>query len=81
MDWLYRRALRRLGLRRTITEYVRQWQHAEPLLFLLAAAAAGISLGRLANAGALVWFGAGLGLGILLGHFFWGKGYHDNRGR
>jgi hypothetical protein len=36
----------RLGLRRAITESLRQWQRAEPLVWLLVAGFAGAWLGR-----------------------------------
>ena len=77
---LYRWALARLRLKVTITELLRRWQHGEPLVWLLAVGLAGVGLGRAGDAGNLLWCGAGLVIGLLLGHLFWGGDYYDGEG-
>lgn len=66
--WPFRRA----GLQKTITHYLREWQKAEPLVWLLGAIIIGLVLGWTRNPGGLLWLGLGLAAGLLLGHLFWG---------
>ena len=72
----YHWLLRRVGLHTTITALLRRWQHAEPLVWLLMVGGAGIGLGWSRNLDGLLWAGAGLLLGVLLGHLFWGGNNH-----
>ena len=77
LTYLYHWLLARLGFRETITTLLRRWQHGEPLVWLLAVGLAGVLLGRAGDTGNLLWCGAGLVIGLLLGHLFWGNGYHQ----
>jgi hypothetical protein len=70
---VYHWALRRLGMRATITAQLRRWQYTEPLVWLLAVGTAGVILGRAGDAGNLLWCGAGILIGTLSGHLFWGN--------
>lgn len=69
---LYHAALRLAHQNHTITYQLQRWQRAEPLVFILAAAAAGIYFGRIWSFPNVLLFSAGLVLGALLGHLFWG---------
>lgn len=74
---LYHWLLARVGLRQTITQLLRRWQHGEPLVWLLCTAGLGGVLGRRGDVDDLLWAGSGLLVGILLGHLFWGNNYHN----
>lgn len=69
---LYKWTLRRLGFRTTITEFLRDWQRAEPLVWLLAVGIAGAFLGHRGDPGNFLWLGTGVMIGLLTAHLFWG---------
>ena len=71
---IYAWLLRRLGMSITSTSCLRRWQHAEPLVWLIGVGAVGIVLGRTGDTIGLLWCGAGLAIGLLLGHLFWANG-------
>ena len=77
MTVLYRWLLARLGLATPITTYLRRWQHGEPLVWLLASGLAGTWLGRAGDSRGLLWLWAGLMIGVLLGHLYWGGNHHQ----
>lgn len=66
---IYRWFLRQLRIPHTITWY---FQQVEPLVWLIAALAAGLWIGRAGGPYGLLHLLAAFALGVLIGHIFWG---------
>lgn len=67
----YRRALKALGLRHTITHYLRESHDTEPVAWVVASLATGAAVGAYLETSATLYLAAGLAVGLVLGHLFW----------